>query len=200
MVALLKETIVAQYRHRERSCALRQLTVILAVVCGGNSVLRADDPPQNYGKLQREFRAAYDQADYDKALKTAQKMHDQRPDDVTAIYNIACIQCLKGEKAKAYEWLEKAVDAGYDDANQLRTDSDFRTIRGEDRFRKIVRRVAAHERGSSDEKPKRAPKADEDDEKPQAKPKHGEDEEPEHRAPSRERSDDDEDANAADER
>ena len=57
--------------------------------------------------------------------KTAQKMHDQRPDDVTAIYNIACIQCLKGEKAKAYEWLEKAVDAGYDDANQLRTDSDF---------------------------------------------------------------------------
>lgn len=121
--------------------------VILAVIACIVSVARADDPPESYVKLQQKFRAAYDKADYDKALEIAGKMHDARPDDVAAIYNIACLHCLKGEKSKAYEWLEKAVDTGYDDAYHLQTDSDFRTLRGEDRFRKIVRRVRAHDRG-----------------------------------------------------
>lgn len=128
----------------------------------------ADDPPRDFGQLQREFRGAYEKADYDKALKIAETMHEQRPEHVDTIYNIACLHCLMGDKAKAYEWLEKAVDAGYDDASHLRSDSDFRTIRGEDRFRKIVRRVQRHERGASDDAPSKTEKEDEDEE-PEAK-------------------------------
>ncbi len=164
---------------------------ILFVAGYAGATARADDPPADYGKLQREFRAAYDKADYDQALKVAEKMHDLRPDEVTAIYNVACMHCLKGNKAKAYEWLDKAAGAGYDDAAHLRSDSDFRTIRGEDRFRAIVRRVASHGRDAPSANPKHKPQPDDDDddadeenETPKAKPKKHAEENEENEKPS----------------
>lgn len=147
----------------------RRLLALIVVGCFARPTL-ADDPPKDFGQLQREFRAAYNKADYDKALKIAETMHEQRPEHVDTIYNIACMHCLKGDKAKAYKWLEKAVDAGYDDASQLRTDADFRTIRGEDRFRKIVRQVQRRERKASDDSSSKTEKEKEDeDEEPEAK-------------------------------
>lgn len=122
-----------------------------------------DDKP-DFNKLQRQLKRAYDGANYKKALEVAEKMHELRADDVSVLYNIACLHCLLGDKEKAYTWLEKAVRAGYTDADALVDDYDFRTIRGEDRFRALVRRIregvtgrrAERESGKANAKPNRA--------------------------------------------
>jgi len=130
----------------------------ILLLCFASANLSAlDDPPADFNKLQRQMRSAYRSGDYDGALKAARKMHELRPAHVETIYNIACLHCLLGEKDKAYEWLDKAIEAGFRDAGQLSSDADLRTIHGEDRFRAIVKRlrgdkspsVAAHVSGRS---------------------------------------------------
>lgn len=91
--------------------------------------------------LRRELRDAYRAADYKKALDAATRLHELLPDDPTAMYNMACMNSLLGEKEKAYAWLERSVDSGYDDADHLYTDSDFKQLWGEARFRDLVKKI-----------------------------------------------------------
>ena len=100
-----------------------------------------EDPMAGSRKVARKMNQAYRSGDYATALQFAEEMHKLRPHDVSAIYNIACFHCLVGHKDRAYTWLEKAIEAGYDDAEHLVSDDDFTTIRGEERFRKLVARV-----------------------------------------------------------
>lgn len=102
-----------------------------------------DEKTPDFNKLRRALRVAYGQANYTKALELAEKMHEIRPDDLNTFYNIACFHCLLGDKDKSYTWLGKAIEAGYRDADSLVNDYDFRTMRGEDRFRALIRRMRA---------------------------------------------------------
>ncbi len=99
------------------------------------------DDMAEYRQVARKMNRAYESGDYTKALAFAQETHKLRPKNVGAVYNIACFHCLVGHKDKAYTWLEKAIDAGYDDAEHLVNDDDFKAIRGEERFEKLVERV-----------------------------------------------------------
>ncbi|MBI5763027.1 MAG: dienelactone hydrolase family protein [Planctomycetes bacterium] len=126
-------------------------------------VQAGDDPdPQ---KLAQEMEAAYRAGQYDKALTLGEKLHKLDDDNPTHMYNLACLNCLVGKKDKAYEWLDKAVDAGWKEADQLANDADFKTIRGEDRFRAIVSKVRNANSSKADKKiEKKKPKKDDDDE------------------------------------
>lgn len=55
----------------------------------------------------------------------------------SAMYNLACTYALKGDRAAALDWLEKSVNAGYDDPNNIQNDSDIATLRNEPRFKQI---------------------------------------------------------------
>lgn len=126
---------------RKSTMGLAVLTMVAALVATPNRAVGDDDKPQSLHALQVELRRAYRAGDYKKALDSAEKILERRPDDPLAMYNVACMNCLLGNKDATYQWLDKAVDAGYDDADFLVNDYDFRTIRGEDRFRAIVRRI-----------------------------------------------------------
>jgi predicted esterase len=117
---------------------------LLATVLIGASaavVRAADNEPPDLSKLEKELKQAYDSGNYQKALETAEKMHELKPDDPDTMYNMACMHCLLGHKDKAFEWLEKAIDAGFADADHLANDDDLKTIRGEDRFRALVKQL-----------------------------------------------------------
>jgi len=60
-----------------------------------------------------------------------------------ATYNVACVHSLKGEKDKAFEWLGKAIDAGFDQPEQLDGDTDMDSSRGDARFADVVKRMQA---------------------------------------------------------
>lgn len=105
---------------------------------------------RDYQRAERKMLSDYRAGLYDKALETANKLHEMRPNDPVAMYNVACLHCLLGDKDKAYEWLEKAADSGYRDAEHMQKDYDLRTLWGEDRFRSIVRRVRDSKSGAAD--------------------------------------------------
>lgn len=68
-------------------------------------------------------------------------MHELKPGDVDAMYNMARMYCLLGHKDKVYEWLAKAIEAGFDDADGLANDKDFNAIHAEQRFRALVKQL-----------------------------------------------------------
>ncbi|MFQ5502622.1 MAG: deiodinase-like protein [Phycisphaerae bacterium] len=102
---------------------------------------QTDVDPISFSKLENKFGRAYRNSNYKKALEFAEKMHDMRPDDPRTTYNIACLHCLLGAKDQAYTWLEKSIRAGFADADHLSGDADFKTIRGEDRFRALLKQI-----------------------------------------------------------
>ncbi len=135
--------------------------VALLLAMSGLLVLPArasDDPPPDYGKMEAELAQAYRAENYEKALGIAEKMHELEPDDEGTMYNIACLHCLLGHKDKAYQWLEDAIAAGYNDADHLAADNDFKTIRAEDRFRRIVKDLREGRQKKPDARPEKEKK------------------------------------------
>ena len=101
-----------------------------AMVCTAATNVRADEAtPDDFDKLKVQFDQAYQAQDYPQALELAEKMNELiEPQYVETLYNIACLHCLLGHKDQSYQWLEKAVDAGYWDAQHLMRDDDFQSI------------------------------------------------------------------------
>jgi ketosteroid isomerase-like protein len=56
-------------------------------------------------------------------------------------YNLACAFALSGEKEKALNNLEKAINAGFTDKQQYETDSDLNSLRETDRFKELLKRL-----------------------------------------------------------
>lgn len=55
----------------------------------------------------------------------------------SAMYNLACTYSLKGDRALGLEWLEKSINAGFDNSGKLGDDPDIAGLRGEPRFKQI---------------------------------------------------------------
>ena len=55
----------------------------------------------------------------------------------TAMYNLACAYALKGDRDSGLEWLEKAVNLGFDSPEKLRNDPDIKSLRTGPRFLRI---------------------------------------------------------------
>ena len=59
----------------------------------------------------------------------------------SAIYNIACIYAVTGEKDKAFKWLSKAVRAGFKDTAFMAKNRDMDSLRDDPRYAKIIVRM-----------------------------------------------------------
>ncbi len=92
-------------------------------------------------KISMKMNKAYGEGDYDNAVKFAKEIQKLSPKDSGAMYNVACFTCLQGKHEEAYTWLEKAIEAGYDDADHMMGDNDFKSIRQEDRFLKLAKSI-----------------------------------------------------------
>jgi Flp pilus assembly protein TadD len=55
----------------------------------------------------------------------------------SAMYNLACTYALKGDRSPGIEWLEKSINAGFDDNNKLKEDPDIASLRDDPRFKHI---------------------------------------------------------------
>lgn len=67
------------------------------------------------------------------------------------MYNLACAHAQLKERDKAFEWLDRAIDAGYADADHMEDDDDLWNLRRDPRFKKAVEKArAAEERRGED--------------------------------------------------
>lgn len=55
-----------------------------------------------------------------------------------ATYNVACVHALKGETDAAFAWLDKAVERGFNNPDQLAIDTDMDSLREDARFKQLV--------------------------------------------------------------
>ena len=63
----------------------------------------------------------------------------------TAVFNVACVQALRGETREALDWLERAIQTGSISLRSLATDADLDSLRGEPRFAQMVESLAVTE-------------------------------------------------------
>ncbi len=61
------------------------------------------------------------------------------------MYNLACGYARLDQKDPAFEWLYKALDAGFDASGTLRHDDDLDNLRGDPRYRKAIEIARSNE-------------------------------------------------------
>lgn len=78
---------------------------------------------------------------YDAAIEAFQKAIELGYREEAASYNIACGYALKGDAERAFEWLEKALAAGFDLEEYLEEDDDLDGLKGDPRFAALRERL-----------------------------------------------------------
>ena len=59
-------------------------------------------------------------------------------------YNLGCSSVRAGDVQRAFYWLDRAVDLGFADLDLLERDADLDTLRYDDRYAAVRRRLQAH--------------------------------------------------------
>jgi len=70
----------------------------------------------------------------------------------TTMYNIACSYALMDRKDQGFEWLFKAIEAGFVGKGQIRQDEDLDNLRGDPRYRQALKLAEArHDDANGDD-------------------------------------------------
>ncbi|QIX61345.1 DUF2268 domain-containing protein [Hymenobacter sp. BT18] len=119
------------------SCCLTSLTTFAQRPLAVDSLLRVGQ--RQYTNKQYQASAAT----YHLAARQKTALRRQR---ATALYNEACCYGLQGDANNARKYLEKSIAAGFDDANNLRNDTDLALLHTDKNWEKLVARTAANQR------------------------------------------------------
>ena len=84
------------------------------------------------------------------AVEAFQKALDLGYRKPTTMYNLACGYARLDQKDQAFDWLFRALEAGFDGTGTLRGDEDLDNLRGDPRYRKALAIARAKERGETD--------------------------------------------------
>jgi tetratricopeptide (TPR) repeat protein len=56
-----------------------------------------------------------------------------------AMYNLACAHALNGDKKRAFDALQRAIEYGFDNTNHMAEDEDLQSLQGDPHFYELVR-------------------------------------------------------------
>lgn len=83
--------------------------------------------------------ARYNLKEWDAAIAAYSRALDLRAGfPSVSAYNIACCEAQKGDEEKALAWIARALDLGFRNLESIRDDDDFASLRGDERFRRLV--------------------------------------------------------------
>jgi hypothetical protein len=94
--------------------------------------------PKTSAQLVKDGMTAYGNKEYALAAKLLQEAVAKGATDVDPLYNTACALALSGDSDKAFQFLEKAIQAGYRNPTHLKSDVDFNSLHEDPRWQKIV--------------------------------------------------------------
>jgi tetratricopeptide (TPR) repeat protein len=89
-------------------------------------------------EAMRDFFEPYNAKDYAGALEIARGILHKYPGNALALYNIACMEALLGKPDDALAHLREALEASPRLRENARTDDDFTSLRGDERFEALV--------------------------------------------------------------
>jgi beta-lactamase regulating signal transducer with metallopeptidase domain/tetratricopeptide (TPR) repeat protein len=87
---------------------------------------------------------------YEEAIADFQKAIEDGYREDASSYNIACGYALLGNKDKAFEWLHKAIEEGFELSGYLKSDDDLESLHSDPRWAEI--KTAARQARSNGEK------------------------------------------------
>jgi tetratricopeptide (TPR) repeat protein len=90
------------------------------------------------GEAMRDFFEPYNAKDYSGALAVARGVLHAYPGNGLALYNIACMEALLGKPDDALAHLGEALEAAPRLRDTARTDEDFASLRGDERFERLL--------------------------------------------------------------
>ena len=99
--------------NRAFSLCLRKillLAFILIFILQSHALIK--DQASEFDKLEAQLFKHFKKEKFEDALDIAMKMYELNPKHVNTLYNIAILHRKLGNKEKAYEWFEKAAEAG----------------------------------------------------------------------------------------
>jgi len=115
---------------------------------------QAQDTGLSFDKLvelnAQKAQQLYQQKDYTGAAALLEVLHHNpqllwlgEDERINLLYNLACYYSLSGDKGKALEALEEAVDAGLWQADLVNKDADLNNIRTEVRYKELLAQIEA---------------------------------------------------------
>jgi adenylate cyclase len=78
----------------------------------------------------------------DKAIAMAEQALKQAQDEPVVLYNVACFYVVQGDKERAIDLLERAVNLGWGDRAWMEHDSDLDPLHPIPRFQALLSRIA----------------------------------------------------------
>jgi tetratricopeptide (TPR) repeat protein len=81
---------------------------------------------------------------YDEAIAAFQKAIEAGYREAASSYNIACGYALKGDRDRAFEWLRRAEEAGFDVASYFRHDDDLDSLKSDSRWKELQKAALEH--------------------------------------------------------
>ncbi len=122
-------------------------------------------PPAREGEKSRSTRSGSEWFDrgmdlhgderWDAAIESFRKAIEAGYREEVATFNIACAQARKGEKDLAFEWLDKAMQGGFDVHGHL-DDSDLDALHSDPRWTDLKRKAREARAGRDQAKVRRA--------------------------------------------
>ena len=104
-----------------------------------------------FGRVWFALGYAEIRADRPEAAAAAfQKALDKGYRKATTLYNLACSYAKLKQTDRAFDFLFRAIDAGFDQTGTLRGDDDLDNLRGDARYRKALKLAEARQDDSED--------------------------------------------------
>ena len=116
--------------------------LLIAAVPGARA---QEEQPANFDSLKALYDEAVASKDYARAVefgKEAVWVVGEKHTEM--LYGITRLYALEGETWKAYHFLQMTVDAGFWDVRRMIDDPDLESLRGTERFKKLVREAWAN--------------------------------------------------------
>ncbi len=96
------------------------------------------DTRQQRDRLQREFVEAFNGRDLAAAESSLRKWIELRPGEFTPVYNLACVQGLRGEAEEGAATLRRAVELGFMDLRVMERDGNLAPVRRTQAYRDLL--------------------------------------------------------------
>lgn len=90
-----------------------------------------------------EAKKAYDAKEFSKAAQLYLSIVKKNPEAVETWYNAACSLALAGDKDQSFKTLDRAVDHGYHNIDQIVKDLDLVSLKSDPRWPQLIAKVEA---------------------------------------------------------
>ena len=134
----VREVVYIRDPSIRRSAIAQEDGTIVLVTGGTPGVAYSVSPWEAAGDAYPHWK----RGDYGKAAEILRSVVDEHPGAGIVLYNLACVEVLKGEPEPALDHLRRAIELEERFREFARTDEDFTSIRDRPEFQAIVEEAA----------------------------------------------------------